>query len=74
MSALNLSRVDSSSRISIRALGAGVVSIIGIMLLFEFLAAGFGLWSFNLTDYANIKAGFWFWIFAGEIISSSDLT
>ena len=66
---MTLSQIDFPSRISVRAIGAGVVSSFALMILFMALGGAFGLGRFDLTDLSRMSGGFWIWVSAAWIVS-----
>ncbi|MGZ3696419.1 MAG: hypothetical protein ACXVBL_19225 [Bdellovibrionota bacterium] len=63
------SRMDLQSRISARAVIAGVVSSFAMMFLLATFAGGLGFWEFNVSGPPQLNSGFWLssslaWIFS----------
>jgi hypothetical protein len=63
-------RIDLHSRISIRAIGAGVVVTYSTMLLLEALAGGFNLWRFDISELPRLSGGFWLFATVAWVVSS----
>lgn len=63
------SQIDFPSRLSARAVTAGVFSTFALMILFMSLAGGLGLWRFDLFELPQLGTGFWILAFAGWIVS-----
>lgn len=72
------SQLDFPSRLSARAIIAGVFSASAVMTLCMALAGGFNLWTMDLWGLATYGTAFWIWafvswgisMFAGGYISS----
>ncbi len=60
---------NESSRISARAIVAGVLSSYAVFFLFMVLAAGFGLWHFRVSEVPQLGAGFNAWSLVFWIVS-----
>ncbi|MDO9181287.1 MAG: hypothetical protein Q7U04_02710 [Bacteriovorax sp.] len=53
------SRIDFSSRISVRAVIAGIMVSISFMLLSLALMAALGIWNYNLNELSSAGSAFW---------------
>lgn len=63
----NIRSIDFSSRLSVRAITAGIVVTYALMILVMSLAAGLGLWTYQLRELPNLGTGFWAFAFASWI-------
>ena len=68
---LGKGHIDFSSRISARAVIAGVAIGLSTMTLFMLLAGGFELWKFRMSEIPRLETSFWIWAFASWILSIS---
>lgn len=67
---MDYAQTDFPSRISARAVTAGVLMVFALMALFMSLAAAFNLWTYSFAEYASQNAGnLWTWTFVAWIIS-----
>ena len=60
---------NENSRISARAIVAGVLSSYALFFVFMLLAAGFGLWRFRISEIPVLGAGFNIWSLISWIVS-----
>jgi hypothetical protein len=67
---MSRSRIDFQSRISARAIVAGVVSSYALLFLFATLAGGLGFWEFSLSGPPQLNNGFWITSSIAWILSS----
>ena len=63
------SKVDLASRMSARAIVAGVFSSLALMIMFMALGAGFGLWNYDLNGFLRMDSGLWLYTFVAWAIS-----
>ena len=66
---MNISQVDFPSRLSVRAVIAGSLATLSMMILLFSLAGGVGLWSFGLSRVSTQDIGFWMCAFGAWILS-----
>ncbi len=67
---MELPQTDFPSRLSARAITAGVVCFFALMILFMTLAGGFGLWRFDIMELPELGPAFWMWTFVSWILSN----
>jgi hypothetical protein len=66
---MNTTNIDFPSRISVRAITAGILTTFAATILLMTLAAGLGLWSYRIEEVPNLGAGFWVFFFVAWTVS-----
>lgn len=66
---MSTKQVNFSSRLSSRAIIAGVGSTFALMILSLALAGGLGFWSFDIAQLPMLDAGFWVWALTSWVAS-----
>ena len=64
-----ISKIDLTSRVSVRAVAAGVISSLALMVMFMSLSAGLGLWTNDLNGFLRMDTGLWLYTFIAWGIS-----
>lgn len=66
---MSTTRINFPSRLSSRAIIAGVGSTFALMILSLALAGGLGLWSFDITELPTSGPVFWVWVLSSWVVS-----